>query len=155
MSFVEVVFNLPVNHPFTYKLTPAQENAVPGMRALVPFGKRVITGIIVRKMDKSNLSSIRNVMDVLDAQPLISDIMMELTAWIADYYASSWGQALQLALPRGLDEAENEHLFLVEEKPDVEINDRARELYFLIGESPGKSKSYYRKKQAAHPFIRF
>ena len=152
MSFVEVVFNLPVNHPFTYKLSPAQENAVPGMRALVPFGKRVITGIIVRKMDKSNFSSIRNVLDVLDAQPLISDMMMELTAWIADYYASSWGQALQLALPRGLDEAENEHLFLVEEKPDVEINDRARELYFLIGESPGKSKSYYRKKTGSASF---
>lgn len=152
MPFIEVVFNLPVNHPFTYKLLPEQEHARPGMRALVPFGKRVITGVIVNRMDKSGFSSIKNVMDIMDEEPLISELMMKLTKWISDYYVASWGQALQLALPKGMDESARDYLFLVEEKPDAQLSERQRELYFLIGENPGKSKDYYRKKMGSASF---
>lgn len=152
MSFVEVVFNLPVNHPFTYKLTPEQKHAKLGMRVLVPFGKRVITGVIVKRMPKGSFSSIKNVMDILDEEPLVSEKMMILTAWISKYYLASWGQAIQLALPRGLDQSENDHLYLVEENPDAELSDRQKELYFQIGENPGKSKAYYRKKTGSASF---
>ena len=40
--------------------------------------------------------------EVLDALPLIDGKMLELTRWMADYYACSWGQALDAAVPAGV-----------------------------------------------------
>ena len=40
--------------------------------------------------------------EVLDPLPLIDDKMLELTRWMADYYACSWGQALDAVVPAGV-----------------------------------------------------
>ena len=61
----------------------------------------------------------------------------------------SLGQALQLALPKGLDISEQENIFLVEESFDVSLSDKQKELYNVIAENPGKNKAYYRKKVGA------
>ena len=45
---------------------------------------------------------IKEVAEVLDRQPLIDARMLALTRWIADYYACSWGQALDAAVPAGV-----------------------------------------------------
>ena len=47
MSYAEVVFNLPINLSFTYKIPENFTDLIPGYRVYVPFGKRVITGVIV------------------------------------------------------------------------------------------------------------
>ena len=39
---------------------------------------------------------------MLDPVPLIDARMLELTRWMADYYACSWGQALDAAVPAGV-----------------------------------------------------
>src|SRR5262249_29159481 len=39
---------------------------------------------------------------ILDPSPLIDHGMLELTRWVADYYACSWGQALDAAVPAGV-----------------------------------------------------
>ncbi len=39
---------------------------------------------------------------MLDPLPLIDGKMLELTRWMADYYACSWGQALDAAVPAGV-----------------------------------------------------
>ena len=40
--------------------------------------------------------------EVLDPLPLIDAKMLELTRWMADYYACSWGQALDAVVPAGV-----------------------------------------------------
>ncbi len=146
MAFAEVVFNLPLDHSFTYNIPPAYKNIQPGSRVYVPFGKRVMTGVVVALKEKSNFKSLKDIIDILDDKPLLKPEVLQLTKWISSYYMSSWGQAIQLALPKGLDEFEKENIFLVEENPDVELTEQQQRLYFLIGDNPGKSKSYYRKK---------
>ena len=47
MTFAEVVFNLPLNHTFTYKIPKQFLGLLPGSRVYVPFGKRIITGVVV------------------------------------------------------------------------------------------------------------
>ena len=39
---------------------------------------------------------------MLDPLPLIDGRMLELTRWMADYYACSWGQALDAVVPAGV-----------------------------------------------------
>ncbi|MCB9058795.1 MAG: primosomal protein N' [Calditrichae bacterium] len=152
MQFAEVVFNLPLNHSFTYGIPPVYSFLTPGYRVLVPFGKRVITGVVTAIKEKSEFKSVKDIIDVLDEKALIKPQMLELTKWISEYYLSSWGQAVQLALPKGLDEFESERIHIVEEKADADLSEKQRELYFLIADNPGQSKTYYRKKFGTSSF---
>ncbi len=45
---------------------------------------------------------IKELVEVLDPLPLIDRKMLELTRWLAEYYACSWGQALDAAVPAGV-----------------------------------------------------
>ncbi len=144
--FVQVVFNLPLNHAYTYKLPQDITHIEPGTRVLAPFGKRTITGIVVEIIKETPLTSLKYIIDVLDDRPLISPEMMALTRWLADYYMCSWGQALQLALPKGIDEKKHRILTPAPLESIPELTERQHELYVLIGANPGNSVAYYHKK---------
>ncbi|MHB2147545.1 primosomal protein N' [Calditrichota bacterium LG25] len=144
--FVEVVFNLPINQTFSYRVPQELSRVQPGMRVLVPFGNQFLTGVVVMKRDRPGFPNPKDVVDVLDELPLITEKMMQLTRWVSEYYLSSWGQALFLALPRGIEEAVKEKVFLLKDLPDDTLTQRQRELFLVIAENPGNTKAYYRKK---------
>lgn len=146
MTYAEVVFNLPVNHPFTYKIPGELQFIEPGYRVLAPFGKRILTGVFIRRVPKPVFRNIRNLIDTPDEKPLISPGMLELTRWMSEYYMCSWGQALQVALPKGSDRRVEDYLDLGKESDDSGLTTRQSELYLLIGSDPGKSKDFYRRK---------
>ncbi len=155
MAFVEVVFNVPVHHAFTYRVPEDIENLQPGMRVLASFGKRTLTGIVVNISDTTDLKSTKPILDVLDEKPLINREMLELTHWIADYYFSSWGQALQLALPRGIDSEEKDIIHLIDPDGDEKLTEKQRELYHIIGAQPGNTIDFYRRKFGQSNFYYF
>ena len=105
-QFAEVVFNLPLKEAFTYTI-PSKflGKVLIGMRVLVPFGRRKITGYVVNlagKWDKD--ITLKSIADLPDTEPVVSKEILALTKWMADYYQSSWGEAIKCALPSGLDE---------------------------------------------------
>jgi len=108
------VLNLPLKDSFTYAV-PSQFQSIvqPGIRVFVPFGKRKLTGYVVSLSDSHDSSfEIKNIEDVLDADPVLSPEILSLTRWIADYYQSSWGEAVKAALPAGLEDESREILSL-------------------------------------------
>jgi primosomal protein N' (replication factor Y) len=155
MSFAEVVFNLPINHAYTYRIAGEIENLSPGMRVLVPFGKRTITGIVVKIISKTSITSLKDIIDVLDEQPLLSSEMLDLTEWIAEYYFASWGQTVQLALPKMIDLEEKEIIHLKKVDVEIKLTERQRELYLIIGSNPDNSKDFYRRKFGRGSFYYF
>ena len=101
--YVEIVFPLPFRKAFTY-LVPSEfeKQAVVGVRAVAPFGKRTLTGFIVNKVKKvSHKEEIKPIIDILDEQPIVSDEGLKFYSWLADYYLCSFGEALKLAVPYG------------------------------------------------------
>ncbi len=146
MLYAQVIFNLPINHAYTYGVSEEITTLKPGMRVLVPFGKRTITGVVVDIQEETKLTSVKKIMDVLDKDPLVHPNLIALTKWISDYYLSSHGQAIQLALPKGLDIEEKEIIHLEEIEIDGDLTERQNELYRLIVTEPGRPKSYYHKK---------
>jgi primosomal protein N' (replication factor Y) len=149
--FIEVVFNLPLSNAFTYELPAEIQRVKPGMRVLAPFGKRAITGVVIASLPQSKFSQTKKIIDVLDKEPLISSKMLELMKWISDYYLCSYGQALQLALPKGIEIEEKEMVYLEELREDVQLTTKQMDLYQLIGSSPGKTKKYYQNKYGQGP----
>ncbi|HYE64635.1 MAG TPA: DEAD/DEAH box helicase family protein, partial [Pyrinomonadaceae bacterium] len=109
-QYAEVAIPLRVMQTFTYRLPlTLQQDARLGSRLLVPFGRKRITGYIVAllpALDPAadlNEAEIKEAEELLDAEPLLTPEVLEITRWVADYYAAPWGEVLKAALPAGLN----------------------------------------------------
>jgi len=103
--YAELVFPLPFRNSFTYSI-PAEllHCASVGVRAVAPFGKRTLTGFIIKLKDKCDIKEkIKPIDDILDDTPIFDDERLKFYIWVSDYYLSSLGEALRLAVPYGLD----------------------------------------------------
>ncbi|MBN2411394.1 primosomal protein N' [candidate division KSB1 bacterium] len=114
----DVVFPVPVQHAYTY-LVPEKFNddVVPGVRVLAPFGPRKVTGFVIGRKDKSDYPDLKAIEEVLDPVPLFTPEVLELARWIADYYLCGWGEVLKAALPAGIHLNSERVLRLVHENP--------------------------------------
>src|SRR4051812_13758445 len=108
--YAEVALPLRLSQTFTYRLplTLALDTRV-GARVLVPFGRQLATGYVValhEALDPAlglDESEIKEAEELLDAEPLLTHEVLEITRWISDYYAAPWGEVLKAALPAGLN----------------------------------------------------
>lgn len=80
-----------------------------GARLLVPFGRKLTTGYVValhNELDEAqelDHGTIKDAEELLDAEPLLTPVVVEITRWISDYYLAPWGEVLKAALPAGLN----------------------------------------------------
>ncbi|NCC63307.1 MAG: primosomal protein N', partial [Spirochaetia bacterium] len=67
-SFVEVLLDLPLKQSFTYSVPEALQNSLLfGRRVVVPFGKREMTGYVVKDLDEFTASyTIKSIKRVID-----------------------------------------------------------------------------------------
>ncbi|MCL4729535.1 MAG: primosomal protein N', partial [Planctomycetes bacterium] len=101
-AYVEVAVPTPVDRLFDYAVpAPLAARAKTGHRVRVPFGRRSLIGIVVAEKATTTLapSQVREVLEAPDDDPLVHQGMLNLTRWMAEYYACSWGEALQAVLP--------------------------------------------------------
>jgi len=103
--FAQVALRKPVRQEFTYRVPPEMVGQVArGMRVAVPFGRRREVGVVVGLDDHCDLEPkrLRSLARLLDDEPVLDPDLLELTRWIASYYACSWGEALGAVLPASL-----------------------------------------------------
>ncbi|HBE84026.1 MAG TPA: hypothetical protein DDW24_14785, partial [Blastocatellia bacterium] len=108
--YVEAALPLPIRRTFTYRVPNRYGDEIwLGSRLLVPFGKRTLTGYAVaihRGLDHDAgvaADSVKDIIEVIDNDPLINAEILDLTLWTADYYAASWGEVLKASLPAGIN----------------------------------------------------
>lgn len=75
-----------------------------GVRVLVPFGRnKTYLGIVARLHDeKPQGYEVKEITQVMDAEPIVTSQQLRLWQWIADYYLSPIGDVYKAALPAGL-----------------------------------------------------
>jgi primosomal protein N' (replication factor Y) len=124
-QYAEVAVPLRVNRTFTYRLPLAlQGDARLGSRLLVPFGRKRITGYIVALLNALDPAAdltdadIKDAEELLDAEPLLTPEILEITRWVAEYYAAPWGEVLKAALPAGLNATVEQVLTITTEGRD-------------------------------------
>lgn len=104
LDTIEVAAALPVYQTFTYSLPDGLIGlATPGMRVLVPFGRRRVTGYVLGFHRPPQQIEIKSVLDLLDDTTLFPETMVPLFRWIADYYIHPIGEVIKCALPGGLN----------------------------------------------------
>lgn len=74
--------------------------AAPGLRVQVPFGKRLITGVLLSTASESTISDakLKSVSEVLDTEPLFTGPLLALLTWASGYYHHPVGEVLPLGL---------------------------------------------------------
>lgn len=103
--YAELVFPLPFRNTFTYSVPKhLQSLTKTGVRALAPFGKRTLTGFIVNVAESTSVKeNVKDIEDILDSVPVFDEKILSFYKWLSDYYLSSLGEALKLAVPYGLE----------------------------------------------------
>jgi len=100
---VPVAVPAPLYSHFDYRV--GEEVAIrPGMRVRVPFGPREVVGVAlgVPRPPVGEPRRYKNVLAVLDAEPLLPPDLLELCRFAADYYQHPIGDTLATALPSAL-----------------------------------------------------
>lgn len=115
--FAEVVLPIPLDRSFSYSVPPSLRARMRlGMRALVPFGKRLETGYVIALADAPSVADVKTIKDLPDDGPVFQPEMIALCRWIADYYCCSLGEALQCAVPSGIQIRTKKIYTLVQEQ---------------------------------------
>ncbi len=100
--YAQVALPVGVDKTFTYLIPPAfEQSATIGVRVLVPFGRKYHTGVIIELPASTNVESLKPIKDVLDASPVVSEELLKLCRWIAEYYFAPLGEVLKAAIPHG------------------------------------------------------
>lgn len=109
MHYVDVILPLPLEGTFTYSLPEAMAGKVClGVRVLVPLGKsKTYTAMAVRVHEDAPEFKTRDILQVIDTEPVMLERQMRLWQWIATYYMSALGDVFKAALPAGLKAEEN------------------------------------------------
>ncbi len=129
MKYAEVIVDnraSVIDKPFTYAIKAFEDIAKEGMRVVVPFGRgnKPIKGFIIRIFDDFvNDYPVKNIIEVLDAQPLVSKELIELGIWMKDRYLSPYLDALQPILPPGDFKEINTFIELLDDKEGILLSD--------------------------------
>ena len=100
MKYASIAIKLPLDKQFTYRVPKPLENKIAlGMRVWVPFGPRRIVGYVVDLTEKAQIENAKPIESIIDAHPMISEELLKLTRWMADYYICSWGEAIDATIP--------------------------------------------------------
>ncbi len=120
--FAEIVFPLPFRKPFTYIIPKEfKEFAKPGVRAVAPFGKRILTGYIINILESTEVNEkLKPISDILDDKPIFSALDFKFYQWISDYYLCSLGEALRLGVPYGT-EIESKRKIIIDQNAIIRL----------------------------------
>ena len=91
----------PLRRHFDYLPPQSWQGTVsPGVRVELPFGKRLVTGILLSIASESQISNnkLKPVSRVLDTEPLFCRSQLALLEWAAGYYHHPVGEVLPLGL---------------------------------------------------------
>jgi primosomal protein N' (replication factor Y) len=103
-EFVDVAVPVGVRKTFAYSVPPRFRGGIaPGMRVLVPFGRKLVTGYVAGILDPAEVSDLklRPVQDLLEPQSAILPPLVETALWVARYYFAPPGEVFRALFPAG------------------------------------------------------
>jgi primosomal protein N' (replication factor Y) len=98
-AYCEVALPVPLDRVFTYAVREGQR-PLRGARVIVPFRNEKLIGVVTGVNAKAPAEfELRFLEAVLDDEPLLSDSLLTLAEWMAQYYLAPLGEVLRGMLP--------------------------------------------------------
>jgi primosomal protein N' (replication factor Y) len=120
MRYAEVSVNSPVaqRRTFSYAI-PESLDISAGQAVLVPFGEKVLQGIVLEITPLPAVEDTREILSVIESSPILSPPQIALARWISDYYLAPLFSAVALMLPPGF---ERKALTFIQASPAIDIS---------------------------------
>ncbi|MDA8234084.1 MAG: primosomal protein N', partial [Clostridia bacterium] len=104
--FAEVVVDLKtkkLDKGFHYSIPDhLQDKVKPGVRVMVPFQNRSLEGYVMELVEKPEVDKTRDILGVVDDQPVFNPVFLRLARWLAKKYACTLVEALHCVMPTGI-----------------------------------------------------
>jgi primosomal protein N' (replication factor Y) (superfamily II helicase) len=144
MRYAEVSVNSPAarRRTFSYAV-PEAMNIIPGQGVLVPFGEKMLQGIVMELTALPAVEDVKDILGIIDPIPILSEAHIKLARWISDYYLSPLFDCVALMLPPGFER--NAVAFISLERPDTDVfslDDDQKKVIELVA---GKAKTEVKK----------
>lgn len=98
-NYCEVALPVPLDRSFTYAVREGQ-SVSRGVRVIAPFRNEKLIGVVTAVRSKAPEGvEVRALEAVLDDEPLLSEELLALATWIAQYYLAPLGEVLRGMLP--------------------------------------------------------
>ena len=133
MHFIDVILPIPLEKRFTYSITQAESEFLTiGMRVSIPFGKtKIYTGIVAAIHQTAPvIYEAKEIHQILDEQPIVTQTQLQLWHWIAKYYMSTEGEVMRAALPNAFL-LESETIISKNNALDLNENDLKDDEYLI------------------------
>src|SRR5699024_1116634 len=106
LKFEKVIVDVPAstnNQTFDYQIpTHLQSIVQPGMRVIIPFGPRKITGFVIKRTSESSFGKLKEIIDVLGLTPVLTKELLIPGKWFADELRSLYIATYHAMLPQVL-----------------------------------------------------
>jgi len=120
MRYAEVSVNSPVaqRRTFSYEIPPGL-TVEAGQAVCVPFGDKILQGIVLELSPYPAVEATRQIIDVIGPEPVLSPPRVALARWISEYYLSPLFDAVALMLPPGFERKAVAFVGAAREEPDL------------------------------------
>ena len=104
MPYAEVSVNSPIARRQTFSYTiPGSLSVDLGQAVWVPFGDKVLQGIVLELSQYPSVEQTREIIGVIDDSPLLSQARIKLARWLSEYYLCPLSDAIAPMLPPGFE----------------------------------------------------
>lgn len=136
--FARIAIPSHLKEPLTYRV-PSEllDQLRPGMRVLVPLGRRKVTGVAIGLLNETELTDVRNILAIQDEKPTLDGELIRLCEWISRYYLASLGEVFETILPPSL-RREAERTVVATSGVFLVSNDSERKILQTLRENKNK-----------------
>lgn len=134
--FVEVIIPLALPKNYTWAVPePLRGAAKPGVRVEVVLGKNKRYAGIIKKILSAKPEGFhpKDILNILDSEPVVYPQQLKLWEWIAQYYMCSEGEVMQAAIPANL-KLSSESILIWNEERSLDFTDLS-DTEYLIAEA--------------------
>ncbi|MEC0985595.1 primosomal protein N' [Bacillus safensis] len=150
-----------IDRPFDYRVPDRFKDLVKaGMRVVVPFGPRKIQGFVTKVKEETDIKtgSIKEIVDLFDLSPVLTDELLELSHWLTEKTLSYHITALQSMLPAAMKAKYEKEIQVLSEE---ELPQSLKELFgqresILYADIPSEQlKQIQKHVQKGHLEVRY
>src|SRR5690625_3755001 len=123
----------------------------PGVRVVIPFGPRKITGFVIDIIEQSTVKRLREIIDVVDLTPVLTDELITLGKWLVNETLCFHISAYQAMLPQLLKMTYEKELVRLDETAPLpkELAALFKDKYSVSFQEIAENDiSYYQVQQA-------
>ena len=139
-KYAEVAVDAPAgyNRTFTYSIPP-ELTISPGQLVQVPFGARVLSGVVFQLSDEPQVTEAREIANVAYSRPVLSPHRLALARWTSSYYMAPLFDCAALMMPPGYPIRSYGYLSLARPAAEPELTPTQRRVVSYL-DTRGKVK---------------